>query len=83
MKHSDELIMLYSTDAWHTHTSRKLVGVFSDQDKYSNYLSEMKKDHQLTDEDFNALVNQSQTQGNEINYLVEIKQINSQYEPKR
>lgn len=72
-------IVLYSTDAWHTHYSRELVGVFSDENKLSDYLLEMKNNHQLTDEDFNTLVNHSQTQGNEINYLVETEIVNPHY----
>lgn len=83
MRHSDKVIMLYSTDAWHTHTSRQLIGVFSDQGELNRYLSEMEQANEMTDEDMAMLVSQNQTQGRDTNYLVETEEINPIYEPER
>lgn len=82
MKHSDEVIILYSTDAWHTHTSRELVGVFSGQDELNKYLSKMERADKLTNEDMTMLISHNQTQGRDTNYLVETEKINPKYERK-
>ena len=82
MRHSDNVIMLYSTDAWHTHNSRELVGVFSNQDELNKYLSKMKRAGKVSDEDMAMLINYNQTQGRDINYLVETEKINPKYERK-
>lgn len=82
MKHSDEVIILYSTDAWHTHSSRELVGVFSGQDELNKYLSKMERADKLTNEDMTMLISHNQTQGRDTNYLVETEKINPKYERK-
>lgn len=75
-----KVIILYSTDAWHTHISRELVGVFSNQDELNKYLSKMEQAKELTDYDMSMLVSQNQTQGRDTNYLVETEKINPKYE---
>nr|DAE55300.1 MAG TPA: hypothetical protein [Caudoviricetes sp.] len=80
MKHSKNVILLYSTDAWHSHSSRELIGAFSDQDKLDKYLSEMEQADELTDEDMMMLANHGQTQGRNTNYLIETEKINPEYE---
>lgn len=79
MKHPDVVIMLYSTDAWHTHSSRELVGVFSSQDELNKYLSKMERADKLTSEDMATLISHNQTQGRDTNYLVETAKINPKY----
>lgn len=79
MTHLDKVIMLYSTDAWHSQSSRELVGVFSGQGELNRYLSEMEQANELTDEDMAMLVSQNQTQGRDTNYLVETEKINPKY----
>lgn len=78
-----EVTLLYSTDAWHSHSSRELVGVFSSPDKLNGYLSKMKKNKRLTDEDLKMLAEHNQTQGNNTNYLIEIEKVNPQYDNRR
>ena len=75
-----EVILLYSTDAWHSHSSRELVGVFSSPYKLRGYLSKMRKAKRLTDEDLVMLAEHNQTQGDNTNYLIEIEKVNPQYD---
>lgn len=77
-----EVILLYSTDAWHSHSSRELVGVFSCPYKLKSYFLKMKKANRLTDEDLKMLAEHNQTQGNHTNYLIETEKVNPQYDNK-
>lgn len=78
-----EVILLYSTDAWHSNSSRELVGVFSSTYKLKSYFLKMKKAKQLTDEDLEMLAEHNQTQGNNTNYLIETEKVNPQYDNRR
>lgn len=80
MKHPNNVILLYSTDAWHSHSSRELIGAFSDQEKLDKYLSKMERANKLTDEDMIMLANHGQTQGRDTNYLIETEKLNPEYE---
>lgn len=80
MKHPDNVILLYSTDAWHSNSSRELIGAFSDQDKLDKYLSKMEQANKLTEEDMIMLANHGQTQGRNTNYLIETEILNPEYE---
>lgn len=80
MKHPKNVILLYSTDAWHSNSSQELIGAFSDQDKLDKYLSKMEQANKLTDEDMMMLANHGQTQGRDTNYLIETEKLNPEYE---
>jgi hypothetical protein len=76
----NEVLLLYSTDAWHSHSSRELLGAFSRQDELDKYLSDMAQANRLTDEDMVRLVRHRQTQGRDTNYLIETEKLNPKYE---
>lgn len=75
----NEVLLLYSTDAWHSHSSRELLGIFSGQNELDKYLSDMERANRLTDEDMVMLVRHKQTQGRDTNYLVTTEILNPQY----
>lgn len=76
----DEAIVLFSCDAWHTHSSKDLVGVFTNKAAYKQYLSDMKDDKKLSTEDLKDMELYQQTQGRDMNYLIELHEINPKYE---
>lgn len=80
MKHSEEVTLLYSTDAWHSQSSRELLGAFSGQDELDKYLSDMERANRLTDEYMVMLARHGQTQGRDTNYLIETEKLNPEYE---
>lgn len=79
----EEIYLLFSADAWHSTSSKELVGVFSDRDKLDSYLCEMERQGELTDEDIAILNRIEQTQGRDINYSFTTEKINPKYEQKR
>lgn len=79
----EEIFLLFSADAWHSTSSKELVGVFSDRDKLDDYLCEMERQGELIDEDIAMLNRIEQTQGRDINYSFTTEKINPKYEQKR
>lgn len=78
-KAPQEIILLYSADAWRSHSSMRLEGVFSGRDTLNSYLNQMKCCDELTDYDLQMLSEQNQTQGRDTNYLIETETINPSY----
>lgn len=68
---TEEVLILYSCDAWHTPQNRSLVGVFSCRERLDNFLQAMRREHALSDYDLQMLREQNQTQGHEVNYQIE------------
>lgn len=77
---SQKVIILYSTDAWHSHSSEEMLGIFSDRGKLNEYLQKLSKDVGLTDYDMELLQSINQTQGREANYRISTEKINPKYE---
>lgn len=74
-----EVHILYSTDAWHSRSSRELLGVFSDLETLDEYIYKMRRKAKLSDEDLAGLNRENQTQGRDTNYLVITEILNPQY----
>lgn len=75
----NEVILFYSCNAWHEHSSKDLIGVFTDERAYRQYLDDLKKDKKLSKEDIDELDRLNQTQGRSLNYLIEIEELNPTY----
>lgn len=75
-----EIYILFSADAWHSHSSEEMLGVFSDRGKLNEYLLKLSKDVGLTDYDMELLQSINQTQGCETNYRISTEKINPKYE---
>lgn len=71
--------LLYSSDAWHTHSSKALIGVFTDSDRFSDYIGDMRSSGKISGENAEYLLLHNQTQGLEENYIVEEEELNPLY----
>jgi hypothetical protein len=80
-KNIDALI-LYSCNAWHEHSSKELIGVFTDMKKLSGYINDMKSAGKLAKEDAEELLEHHQTQGLQENYMIEEEALNPLYNDK-
>ena len=70
------LLVLFQTDAWLSHSSKILKGIFLTEKKLINSLK--KEDWiKLTIEDKNNLKSINQTQSRQINFLIEKIKINT------
>lgn len=69
-------LLLYSCNAWHEHSSKELLGVFTDNDSFIDYISDMKSSGQLSEETTEGLLRDRQTQGLEENYMIEEEMLN-------
>ena len=72
-------LLLYSCDAWHTHSSKELLGVFTDNDRFNDYIGDMKSSGKLSGEDAEDLLSQNQTQGLDENYIIDEEELNPLY----
>jgi len=63
--------LLYSTDAHHSRVSFNLIGVFSEHHRAVRGAKEFDGHNHLTLQDLGNLDRINQTQGLEINYLIE------------
>lgn len=75
----EEVHILYSTDAWHSHSSRELIGVFSDRETLDGYVYKMRRKAKLSDDDLAGLNREDQTHGRDTNYLITTEILNPQY----
>lgn len=75
----NEVILFYICNACHEHSSKDLIGVFTDQRAYRKYLDDLKKDKILSKEDIDELDRLNQTQGRSLNYLIEVEELNPTY----
>ncbi|KAA6302836.1 MAG: hypothetical protein EZS26_001006 [Candidatus Ordinivivax streblomastigis] len=71
--------ILFSCNAWHTNTSKKLAGVFTNDRALKRYLIDMKGDGLLNDADIEMIQMYQQTQGRTLNYLIEEHLLNPKY----
>lgn len=76
MIEKDHAFLLYSCNVWHEHSSKELLGVFTDNDRLIDYISDMKSSGQLSEEDAQDLMTNHQTQGLEDNYMIEEEELN-------
>ena len=68
----DSALLLYICDAWHTHPSKELIGIFTDSNKLFAYINDMK----LSEENTEELLQQHQTYGLDRNYLLKEEVLN-------
>lgn len=71
---ANEIIILYSCDAWHSHASKEVLGVFTDWNTMVvNHLEKYLNRDEIIE------LKSGQTQGREQNYIVEIETLNPIY----
>ncbi|GAB6013321.1 hypothetical protein [Viscerimonas tarda] len=75
----EKVHLLYSCNAWHSWDSFRLQGVFTGKEPLDAYLSDMKKEELLTDENMEQLRLYRQTQDRERNYVIEEQETNPNY----
>lgn len=75
----EEVKILYETDVWHSHSSKEIVGVFSDADELDIYLKKMVRKRKITQEDYEELLRQNQTQGRQNNFMIEEEELNPKF----
>lgn len=68
-----QVTVLFKTDQWHSHSSKKLIGVFSTK---GNSLKYLKKVFKLKYTDIDDIYHQGQTQGLDENYVLETHELN-------
>ena len=73
----EKVLLLSSCDAWHSYSSFRTTGIFSDMKKLIAYL---KKKDKLSTQDINQLSTIRQTQGKQVNYIVEELKVNPKFE---
>lgn len=66
--------IVFSTDAWHSHTSKVLFGVFT---SHEIAVKTIKKTHKLNEWDITSLCDINQTQGRNTNFVIEEITINT------
>ena len=67
------VFILSSCDAWHSYSSIRTIGVFSNIHALVEYLKEYDK---LTEWDMEQICSIGQTQGRSVNYIAEFHYIN-------
>jgi hypothetical protein len=74
------MYILYSTNEWHDHSSKKVLGIFKKKEfLVSELKSALRKTIELDDlseDDENSLLTIDQTQGRTINFLIEEYELN-------
>jgi len=72
--------ILFTTDAWHSHSSKAMIGVFTRIDKALKAAAEHAKESEegdISSHDFELLQDIGQTQGRTENYILETVELNS------
>ena len=70
----NQVLLLYSTDPWHTNTSYNLLGVFSNWNTMvANYLNKFLSPEEIIE------LKSGQIQGRSTNYVVDIYELNPIY----
>ena len=75
----DCLLMLCECDTWLSKDSKRIIGVFSDMFRLEEYLRNMLRGGIIEEADIVQLRQHNQTQGREVNYLIETKELNPEY----
>ena len=74
------MYILYSTNEWHEHSSKEVLGIFKKKEfLVSELKSALRKTIELDDlseDDENSLLTIDQTQGRTINFLIEEYELN-------
>jgi hypothetical protein len=78
----EKVYLLYNCNAWHSWDSYHLQGVFTGKEPLDAYLSDMKKEKLLTDENMEQLRLHGQTQGRKRNYVIEEQETDPNYPAK-
>lgn len=66
----ENVFILFSCDQWHTKKSKYLIGVFSEKHRAVRAANEF-DGYNLTETDLLCLEERNQTQGLEINYIIQ------------
>lgn len=72
--------VIFTTDAWHSHSSRQMIGVFSRMDKALKGIEEHAKsseEGEISSHDLELLQDIGQTQGRGENYIIETVELNT------
>ena len=67
--------LVYSCGAWHSHSSKKVIGVFTTRNNAMKGI-ENHSNYTLTKDDKDNLERINQTQGKNINYMIELIVLN-------
>ena len=76
LKENSEILVLYSCNTWHSKDSMQLISVFSSKEKLNRYLKGFAALGNLQTRDLIGLMENNQTQGLEVNYLIESVPLN-------
>jgi hypothetical protein len=68
-----KVFILSSCDAWHSYSSFRTIGAFSDLETLVRYL---KKYDKVSEYDIEQICSIGQTQGRKMNYIVETLDVN-------
>jgi hypothetical protein len=68
--------LIYSCDAWHRHTTKELIGFYSDKRKIKGCINRYIKANNLPKlgsdyDDINEFISKKQTQGRETNFIID------------
>lgn len=72
--------ILFTTDAWHNHSSKVMIGVFTRMDKALKAAGEHAKqseEGEISGHDLELLQDIGQTQGRGENYIIETRELNT------
>lgn len=69
-----EIFILFSCDNWHTHDSKRLIGVFENKTLIATFIRKNFK--QVGQAHIEALMENNQTYGIEPNFLIETEKLN-------
>lgn len=75
----ENAIILFTCDEWHSHSSKDIIGIFNDEEAYNQYIIDMQNDRKLNKDDVKNLREYQQTQGKDMNYLIETFALNPKY----
>lgn len=75
-----EALLLNSCDPWHSHDSMELLGIFTNSGSLRHFLTMMKWDRKISQENIDELLEHHQTQGLDTNYFIQTKYLNPAYD---
>ena len=73
------ILILSTTDAWHSHESKSFLGIFNDDEILKEYVIDHaleSEDGGITDHDADLLFSIKQTQGRSENYIIDEEELN-------
>ena len=75
----NEVLLLHTCDAWHTHDSMRLVGVFTCRSALDRYLHRMAIAGEIAEKVRREVLKHHQTQGYDTNLFLQIQPLNPTY----